>query len=809
MRSRALAGPLGATATIVACIAGVQVLGPRAAGFPLLLGLLGFGAWRVARVACRPAALADAVLLAWTFGVAWVVLVAEALSAFGALGRPLGWLLGCGALAVVAAWLPRSSRSLWPADPLAGWRELAWPAHLLVLAVGLHLAVLAVLTPFAGINVSDSVAAYLPRSVRYLQDGTFAAYSTHYDYLQYLHQTLVAIQLLFLRTDALVVPTSFAIALLTSLAAFTFARSLGWRAPLPLATALLPWTMPAFLLHATVPNFDVLTGLWLLLALYFLRRGHAATSPRWLLPAAIATGLALATKPTFWFAAPGLGLVWVWVFARPLRRRARPGRRQRADPTVGDVRRPGALTVSGGPCGAVRVRSRSVPRVGVLALACAIVVAVLGLPFLARNILTRGYLLGPPNMQVQMSGADMGFRDRLDLLAFNGLALGHQLLAPPSLLSVETAAGLDQSFRTRAEALGLRVPDARLTVHHDWRDLIRHAHPVHRYDSNHASFGAAFLLVMVPALLALPFARRRLGPRWPFSLMMAWVGLCYFAVYMLVYRYHVASIRFLIEMVIVLLPIAPAALALLPSRALGPALVALALPLVLELNGTVRLNRWLPPDAVVMTPRAEQIYRFSGGDASASDAARALDRRYPPSFEPDVWIHDDGTGHPSFPDYTFLGPSLERRTHYWAPSRAPGPPPGPALTSDRALADDLARSGAVVADRLSPGIWLLLPNDRLRVRVAVVQSAISGEPVARVEATVPPGRYRAPTFAAFTSDGGARPSWRPFDQPGPTGAWDVPIDAAMRGGVRVEVRDGNERRVAERTDVAGARFGGP
>ena len=769
--------PLGETFLILASVAAVHLLGLRAAGFPLVFGLVAYGAWRVARAACRPAALVDAVLLTWTLGVAWVVVMAEVLSALYALGQPLGWLVGAGAIAVAGAWLPRPARRLRPADPLAGWRGLAWPTRVVVLAIGLHLVALAVLTPFAGINVSDSVAVYLPRSVRYLQNGSFNVYATHHDYLQYLHQVLVAIQLLFLRSDALVVPTSFATALLTSLASFAFARSLGWRAPLPLAAALLPWTMPAFLLHATAPNFDVLTGLWLLLALYFLRRGYAATSPRWLVPAAAATGLALATKPTFWFAAPGLGLVWLLVFARPLTHGARP--------------RGGAA------------------RVAAVALTCALVVGVLGLPFLVRNRLTRGYLFSPPELQEYMTGSRLDLRDRLDLLAFNGLAFGYQLLAPPFLLPAATAAGLDESFRLRARALGFELPDARLTVHPDWTDLIRHAHPAHRYDSNHASFGAAFVLVVVPSLLALPFARRRLGPRWPFALATAGVALSYLVVYSLVYRYHVASIRFLVEMAILLLPIAPAAFALLPRRVLGPALVTLAVPLVLEMNDAFRNNRWLPPDQVVQTPRAEQIFRFSGGNTTVVDAARALDRKYPPSAEPDVWVHDEGTGHASFPDYTFLGPGLERRTHYWVPTPEAGMPPGPFVTMNRTVSDMLVGSGAAVADQLAPGVWLLLPNDRLRVRFTPAQATPSGESVVRVEASVAPGRYRAPTFAAFTSDGGVRPTWQPHGRPGPTATWELPSTAVMRGGFRVEVRDANERRAAERVDLGPAQFGGP
>ena len=66
-----------------------------------------------------------------------------------------------------------------------------------------------VLSWFSGITVFDSISHYLPRSIRFLQYGTFGIEKTYYDFMQYLHQTVVAVQLLFLRSDVLVNPTSF------------------------------------------------------------------------------------------------------------------------------------------------------------------------------------------------------------------------------------------------------------------------------------------------------------------------------------------------------------------------------------------------------------------------------------------------------------------------------------------------------------------------------------------------------------------------------------------------------------------------
>lgn len=743
-----------ATGTVVAAVA-LALAVQRVGAFVLLLALLGFGAWHVAGALFRPRTLADALLLALTVGAAGVALLAEVLSAGRWLGQPVGWLAGAAALALAGLWLPRHrlpyrpSRWDWLPRHLLGWVALV--------AVALHLATVGVLSFFTGINVTDSVVAYLPRSVRYLQDGSFTFYETHYDAWPAFHQTLVAIQLLFLRSDVLVVPTSFLAALAVSLGVFAFARSLGWPAPLPLAAALVPWAMPAFLLHATTANFDILTGLWLLLALYFLRRGYAAASWRWLVPAALATGLGLATKLTFGFAVPVLAVLWLLVLARPLRR-------GRAARTV----RLGAAT-------------------GVL------IVAV-GLPFLIRNVVLQGYLFGPPELQA-FHGGELGPAERLRLLGFNTLALGYQLATPPFLFPPDSPAAVNQRFLGLAAALGFTLPDPRLTSAPDHTTLIRHALPGDRYDGNHAALGAAFLLVLVPSLLALPLARRRLGPRWPFAAWCAAAAAGYVVVYGLAYRYHPASMRFLIEPAIVLAVIAPAWLALLPRRAHGPLVLVLAIPLLAEMGDTIAHNRWTPPDRVIQTPRLEQVYRFGG--APPPEGARNFERKYPPALLPEVYIHDTGPAHPSFLDYTFLGPTLERRTRYWVP-RDDELPPGPFLTTDAATAERLARAG-MLPDRLAADTWLLLPNDRLRVRLAVVQAEPDAASVLRLVASVPPGRYQAPRFGFFRIDGGGRSTLRDF---GPEPTLDLPLTFATRlNPIRIEVRDGDRGRAAERVEL--------
>jgi hypothetical protein len=76
---------------IVAAVAVVWYLQQWISAFLLLVALIGLGAWRGADTLFRPATLADRVLLAITTAAAWIVLVAELLSAGRLLGQPAGW----------------------------------------------------------------------------------------------------------------------------------------------------------------------------------------------------------------------------------------------------------------------------------------------------------------------------------------------------------------------------------------------------------------------------------------------------------------------------------------------------------------------------------------------------------------------------------------------------------------------------------------------------------------------------------------------------------------------------------------------
>jgi hypothetical protein len=775
----------------------------RVAGLLIVGGGFGLAGYGLASTIVPARTALDRLLATIAFAVAVLAAVAEALSLAVLLGSTTAWITAATICGVVGCVLPRrrlTGRCIFDGvnltpQPLRGAnigfanipllrgegeQDIRLPSPrrrgvggevipvaivwLLGIGAGLHLLTVFLLSWFSGITVFDTISHYLPRSIRFLQYGTFGIEATYYDFMQYLHQTVVAVQILFLRSDVLINPTSFASAALTCVGVYVLARSLRWPAPYPLFAALVPLSMPIFLLHASTSNFDTFTALWLVLALYFVRRGFATTDRGWLVVAAAATALAFASKPTAWFAVPGLGLVWLATVARAAIR----GRLPRAIPTLA---------------------------------ACALILVLVGMPFLLRNVISRGYVVAPPQWQsFQLGGSATGPEHRLRLLAFNTLALGLQLVTPPILLPASVANGLDGWFAARAQALSYHLPDPSITVQTEWAGMIRHVS--HRYDSNHAGLGAGFVLVTLPSILALAFARRRLGPRWWYAVGLVVVGLSYFVVLNTVSIYSVNNIRYLIEMVAVLAALGPALFVLLPRRIGGTLALVVAAILLWEMHDVVVNNKQVPPDLVMRVPRMEQYYVVNGNPPTAARAAALLDQKYPPEELPELYIEDSGT--PAFPDYAFLGPSLLRRTTYLRPPASPADLPGPYLTGDRGLAERLISTGQVVGDQLTVDFWLLFPNDRPRLLFWPVRNPDSVMTL-RVQAVIPPGSIREPRYSFSLRTAQGEEQLRPF-QPSPV--LEVPIETVSRGTIQVTIRDGIDNRGVERLRIERARFMG-
>jgi hypothetical protein len=111
----------------------------------------------------------------------------------------------------------------------------------------------------------------------------------------------------------------------------------------------------------------------------------------------------------------------------------------------------------------------------------------------------------------------------------------------------------------------------------------------------------------------------------------------------------------------------------------------------------------------------------------------------------------------------------------------------------------------MLPDRLSANAWLLLPNDRLRVRMTLVQESAVAEPLLKVEASDAPGSYRNPSFGFFLLDGGNTIRLQRF---GPETTLSIPLGAARKGALRIEVRDGEQGRTAERVTISKTVIGG-
>jgi len=717
---------------------------PQVAFLVAVAALLG-GAWRLVRSVGRLHVADDALLAAVTVATAWLAIVAEVLSLGEWLGSMTGWLVGCLVLYWGSFLVPSPTHTLDWRTPLAPIRTLRWPGQLLFMVWLLPVMTLGILVWFTGITNADSLLTYFPRAVQYLDRGTFSVYTGQLDYLQYLHTTLVAFPMLFLRTDVHVNALSMLSALLASVGLAAFCRSLGWGGTLPLIAAALPWTTPKLLLSAPTSGFDIFEAQWLVFVLYFLRRGHPSTSVRWLVLAAVAAALGLASKPTFYFAAPGLALLFALCISRGVRR----GRLRRTVAVIGVALLSGVL---------------------------------IGAPSLIRNVVTQGYLIAPPGDSDMLAGQG-GYgaltpADRLRSLAVNGFGLSLALLTPPYFLP-ESVNGRVNGWLQRAA----RAIDSERSVA-QWPELLRHGSE--RYHAGLAGFGGAVPLVLLPAALLVPFAARRLGPRGIFLFWVVWLSASYFFVLAAVIPISPHSNRYLIEWLLLLSTIAPAVLTALPVRRRGVVACALAVPLLLEMHDTLQHSRHVPVATVLRLSREEQTYTLFGWPTrELLDAVRTFDRRYPPNVVPTVYVVRRFEA-----EYLFSGPSLARRMQGWTVPRAPAEPitlPGLVLTQNGDIAKTLGAQPNVVVERLAAGIWLLHPLDTMVVLTEPVGAVAAGEPSFALQAFAQRQQFQQPAyrFVLLRADG-AEEVLRDF---APESRFVVPDSVARRGSVRIDLRD--------------------
>jgi len=715
-------------------------------------------------------------LVAFTLFWFGMLVAIELLSVVSLLGSRTAWtglLVGLAALLqVVEARACTDGPHAAPLDvpPLSGALQEPW--SLVVGPVALTLGPLfvqsAYLTAFTGINHTDGQWYYMARSVRYLQDGTVWKYATANDMLPHFHQTVSAYALLVYGSEAAILLLSTLFGAVACVAVFELSRLAGAPASLALLAGLSPSAVPIFSLHLGTGNFDVHTALFIVLSIYLLALAIRTGQHRYLPAAACATSLAAATKLTFWFAAPGLGILWlaaVVVFAR------RDGPRALARP-----------------------------------LALATVVVLFGGLHVARTFLVYDLareLDTPAHGQVSLANP----ADVFQLIAFNGLATTTTLLTPDILVTDRMIPIVEDTFRRLNERLGIRLPNGTIFYYDDrsWQEVFDHLHTP--FLSDKAGFGAVVPLAVAPAALLVLFdalRRRRFFTLYTYVLAFAALYLLGLSVSL---KYAPEHVRYLIEMVLPLLILVPVVAARLPV-AVGMVYLAIVSAFMLgDAYLAYRENEQRPPDRVTTVPRQEQYATFVSPERFGYyEAGRALNRKYPVEEWPEIFLFKEGWFVPVRFEYPFMDPTARRRLTYWLGDLHRERPdwPGPFLVLTPDVAEVLRTRFAeqIALDRLSDTVWLALPRDRLRVIWDVRTPSGVRPTMVRLEAIVASGQYRQPEFRFETVD---TRNGRPLEvlrdfSPDPTATLSSSALSRVLE-IRVAVREAGQRDVRERVAI--------
>jgi hypothetical protein len=721
-----------------------------------------------------------AVALFW-FGALGAI---EALSLASLLGSRPAWTLLCVATACALQAAVDGRRGAPLRRDILGLRPLSralrepWTVIVgpMALVLGSLYAQSAYLDLFTGINHADGQAYYMARSIRYLQDGNLATYSTVNDFLPPFHQAVSAYLLLFYGAESAILLLSWLFGGLVGLALFDLSRLMRPPVSLSVLAGLSPLSVTIFSLHLGTANFDIHVALFLLLVIYFLALSLLTSRPRYLALAACAVALALATKPTFWFAAAGLAVFWLAALAALARRR--------------------------GPGVAAR-----------WALIAALIVSLGGL-HVVRNAWYLGFPLAPDLPEYGRS-APATPRGRLEAATFHVLASSTALLTPRILVGDDAREAITRRFRQVNEGLGIRLPDPQIFFYPErsWDDVFDHLRmPFH---SDKAGFGAVVPLVVAPAALFVVAdgLGRRAAPA--IARYVVLFAVLYLATMGLALKYAADHVRYQIEMVVPLLVLVPVLIARLPLAA-GLLYLAVAGGFMLaDASQAYARNQARPPDGVLTVPRDLQYATFVAPDRMAYfTGARVLDEKYPVDWWPELFLLKEDLGRGQYFEYPFLDVLGRRRVTPWAADlRRPRPDwPGPLLVTDPASAEILRDRFAeqVALDRLSDLVWVALPLDRLRVTWRVVPADRATPSVVQLEARVSAERYARPHFrfsAARAPAGEPHAVLREFS--------DAPAFSLPRSGLSpdldllVEVREAGRQEAAERTRVPQATLLGP
>jgi 4-amino-4-deoxy-L-arabinose transferase-like glycosyltransferase len=163
-------------------------------------------------------------------------------------------------------------------------------------------------------NNMDSLSTHLARIAYWLQFGSFTPWPTP-KLLQLVYpvnaQLLTYWTLLFLRQDFLVGFVQWSAALAAGIAVFGLARALGYSRRAAAYASLIFLGFPLVLLQSTTTQNDLVAAALFAATLFFFVLGIREKDRRALLLSALALGLGLGTKQTFYFLLPGIGILFL------------------------------------------------------------------------------------------------------------------------------------------------------------------------------------------------------------------------------------------------------------------------------------------------------------------------------------------------------------------------------------------------------------------------------------------------------------------------------------------------------------------
>jgi len=249
----------------------------------------------------------ETLLVAITLWAAWLTLGTEILSLFGGLtlGPVVGWWLA--GLLLALSFVARGPGAASTAPAVAGLTRIeSVLLATLVVTFGLTLATAILYPP----NTHDALSYHLPRSVRFIQQKSVAAFETRdiqqvqmppfAEYLD-LHAMLLT------GGDALVPFARWAFFAASALGLSVLAATLGGGRGAQLATAALFATVPMAVLQASGAKNDLMVCCWAVVAIWaLLRRDREAAgvpASALALVSGMALGLLALTKHTGLFLA--------------------------------------------------------------------------------------------------------------------------------------------------------------------------------------------------------------------------------------------------------------------------------------------------------------------------------------------------------------------------------------------------------------------------------------------------------------------------------------------------------------------------